>query len=516
MHQCSDDNRYHQPTNLLELKPWGFNPRDAVRYHVHHSMTTPLIHLANATVIDPTQPDPPRDLFIHDGRIIAAPDAQHPRQTIDLDGQVVLPGGIDMHTHLVTPAMAALRTLQEHVIPDDISSQLIGTPTWLRDQYLKLGITTAIDAAITPGDAPAAKLGLRELEPLNTGFLLLLSHHADLLPLINAGHLDAATALATKLFNNAGAMGIKLVNPGSMQAMDGPALDVIDIDQAAQGMTATPRQVLSFFLDLADKLNLAHPIHIHLPQLGTPDSAWTTCQWLDALQGRRAHLAHLQYHCYDYDDDWYLRSDVERVLKQLQANPQITADVGLTTFGPAYGMTADLALHDRLVELFGDEVGPTLRFQWEGRTSFGLQPLARDPQNLGYAMQWATGLELILLADNLNQLSLSIDYPNGGAIANYPQLIRCLMDKSYRDAILKEAHPAATQATTLKHISRQLTFDEVLQLTRTSPAKALGLKNKGNLHVGSDADLVIYPDAILKTGDFCQTPARVMINGRFL
>ena len=134
------------------------------------------------------------------------------------------------------------------------------------------GITTAIDAAIMPGDAPAAKLGLRELEPLNTGFLLLLSHHADLLAMINAGHMVAASQLAIKLFHNAGAMGIKLVNPGSMQTMDGPAVDVLDIDQTVQDMQATPRQVLTFFLDISDKLNLAHPVHIHLPQLGTPDS----------------------------------------------------------------------------------------------------------------------------------------------------------------------------------------------------------------------------------------------------
>ncbi len=487
-----------------------------MRYHVHHSMTTPIIHLANATVIDPAQPDPPRDLYIHDGKIIAQPADQHTKQTIDLTGHTILPGGIDMHTHLVTPAMSALRTLQQHVIRDVISDQLIGSPTWLRDEYLKLGITTAIDAAITPGDAPAAKLGLRELEPLNTGFLLLLSHHADLLSLINAGDVEAATELAIKLFRNATAMGIKLVNPGSMQTMDGPALDVLDIDQAVEGMQATPRQVLTFFLDLSDKLNIAHPVHIHLPQLGTPDSSPTTCQWLDAMVGRRAHIAHLQYHCYAYDEDWYLRSDVECVLKHLNDNPQITADVGLTAFGPAYGMTADLALHDRLVALFGDEVGPTLRFQWEGRTSFGLQPLDRDPQNLGYAMQWATGLELILLADNLNQLSLSIDYPNGGAIASYPQLIRCLMDKSYRDALLAKAHPAATQATNLKQITRQLSFDEILQLTRISPAHALGLENKGNLNLSSDADLVIYPDSISKTGDFSQTPTHVMIDGRFL
>ena len=338
-------------------------------------MTAPIIHLANAHVIDPTQSDPLCDLYIHDGHLIAKPDVQTNIQTHDCTGYSILPGAIDMHTHLVPPAMNALRTLQQVVIPDQVASTLIGSPKWLSQQYLNLGYTTAIDAAITPGDAPAARLQLRELAPLDTRFLLLLSHHADVLPLLQVQQFDEARDLASHLYQLSGAMGIKLVNPGSVHATDGPALDVIDIDTAVKGMSVTPRQVLHFFLDLADTLKLSHPIHIHLPQLGTPGSCEATLQWLAALDGHRAHIAHLQYDCYCYDEDWYMRSSVEDVLTALQCNKQITADVGLTGFGPAYALTSDLALHDRLLELFGEDVGPAMRFQWDGRTAFGLQPL---------------------------------------------------------------------------------------------------------------------------------------------
>ncbi|HCD33652.1 MAG TPA: hypothetical protein DER01_14680 [Phycisphaerales bacterium] len=479
-------------------------------------MTAPIIHLANAQVIDPTQSDLPRDLYIHDGHLIAKPDVQTHVQTHDCTGYTILPGAIDMHTHLVPPAMNALRTLQNVVIPDAVSPTLIGSPTWLSQQYLKLGYTTAIDAAITPGDAPAARLQLRELAPLDTGFLLLLSHHADVLALLEAQQFEAARDRAVHLYQLSGAMGIKLVNPGSVHATDGPALDVTDIDTAVDGMSVTPRQVLHFFLDLADTLKLSHPIHIHLPQLGTPGSCDATLQWLAAMDGCRAHIAHLQYDCYRYDEDWYLRSSVEDVLTALQRNKQITADVGLVGFGPAYALTSDLALHDRLLDLFGDDAGPALRFQWDGRSAFGLQPLDRDPQNLGYAMQWATGLELILLADNLDQLSLSIDYPNGGAVSLYPQLIHCLTNKSYRDAMLKQCHPAATQCTTLKQITRELSLDELLQLTRISPAHALGLKHKGDLKVGSRADMAMYQTPQCKIQTLSDKPTRMMIAGQFL
>lgn len=478
-------------------------------------MTVPILHLANATVIDPSQPDPPRDVFIAEGRIIAKPVASTPVQTHDCTGMTILPGAIDMHTHLVTPAISALRTLQAHVIPDEVSPTLIGSPAWLRQQFLDLGYTTLIDAAIAPGDAPAARLQLREFSPIHTGFLLLLSHHGDLLSLLNHQQWDRARDLATHLYHNSGAMGIKLVNPGSMHTHDGPALDVTDIDTVVNGMQVSPRAILSFFLDLADSLNLAHPIHIHLPQLGTPESCDTTLQWLNAMAGRRAHIAHLQYHCYQYDEDWYLRSGVEKVLTALQSSKLVTADVGLTGFGPAYALTSDLALHDRLCELFGDDAGPTMRFQWDGRTVFGLQPLDRNPQDLGYAMQWATGLELILLCDNLDQLSLSIDYPNGGAVSCYPQLIQCLTNKAYRDELLKHCHPAAMHNTSLASITRELTVSEILQLTRTSPARALGMSDRGNLQIGSSADIVMIQTSADIMERLAAKPDRIMIAGQF-
>ena len=238
--------------------------------------------------------------------------------------------------------------------------------------------------------------------------------------------------------------------------------------------------------------------------------------WLHAMEGRRAHIAHLQYDCYLPDEQWYFRSGVEQVLNALSKNKRITADLGLTGFGPAFGATADLALHDRLCDLFGDDLGPAMRLQWQGRTTFGLQKLDRHPQDLGYAMQWAVGLELALLCDDLDQLSLTIDYPNGGAVSQYPQLIRCLMNKPYRDELIDQCHPAVIHGTDLKNIKRELSIDEILKLTRTSPAKALGLKNKGHLQVGADADIAICRENGHVSEMFLEPCGRLMIHGKFL
>ena len=41
-----------------------------------------------------------RDIFIRDGRIIAAPSSEQASQEFDLSGKVVMAGAIDMHTHI--------------------------------------------------------------------------------------------------------------------------------------------------------------------------------------------------------------------------------------------------------------------------------------------------------------------------------------------------------------------------------------------------------------------------------
>jgi formylmethanofuran dehydrogenase subunit A len=44
----------------------------------------------------------------------------------------------------------------------------------------------------------------------------------------------------------------------------------------------------------------------------------------------------------------------------------------------------------------------------------------------------------------------------------------------------------------LMDLDREYTLNEIAIITRAGPARALGLKNKGHLGVGADADITIY------------------------
>jgi formylmethanofuran dehydrogenase subunit A len=74
----------------------------------------------------------------------------------------------------------------------------------------------------------------------------------------------------------------------------------------------------------------------------------------------------------------------------------------------------------------------------------------------------------------------------------YPQIIRLLMDSAFRHETLKTVHPEILASSVLASIDREYTLKEICIITRAGPARILGLKNKGHLGVGADADITIY------------------------
>ena len=76
---------------------------------------------------------------------------------------------------------------------------------------------------------------------------------------------------------------------------------------------------------------------------------------------------------------------------------------------------------------------------------------------------------------------MSTDHPNGGSFLAYPQIIRLLMDATYRQDVLKTVPKEVQERSLLGDITREYTLYEICIITRSGPAKILGLKNKGHL-----------------------------------
>ena len=99
---------------------------------------------------------------------------------------------------------------------------------------------------------------------------------------------------------------------------------------------------------------------------------------------------------------------------------------------------------------------------------------------------------------------------------SYPRLIRLLMDREFRmDQIRSVNQQAIKQTVLLDNLEREYTLQEIAIVTRAGPARLLGLRNKGQLGVGADADITIYMEHEDKEEMF-STPRYVLKDGRII
>jgi len=110
------------------------------------------------------------------------------------------------------------------------------------------------------------------------------------------------------------------------------------------------------------------------------------------------------------------------------------------------------------------------------------------------AIQWAVGLELLLLINDPWRVYLTTDHPNGAAFWRYPEIIRLLMDAEFRKEQIKKLPAKALSRIVLADLDREYSLNEIAIITSAGPARALGLPQKGSLGPGADADVAIYND----------------------
>jgi formylmethanofuran dehydrogenase subunit A len=293
---------------------------------------------------------------------------------------------------------------------------------------------------------------------------------------------------------------IKIVCPGGSEAFSwGKTVNSLDDPVPSFGVTA--RQIIQYLAKANEKLGLPHPIHLHTVKLGQPGNFDVTIETMEALKGIKVagngnggrtevlHMTHLQFHSYGGKGWKDFRSAAADVADYLNKNPHVSFDLGQIIFGDTTTMTADSAMEYSLYKLTHNK---WLNGDVELECGSGVVPFNYTRKNPVNAIQWTIGLEYALLVENPWRVVLTTDHPNGGPFTTYPGVISWLMSKKARDYLLQTSHKKATSGSTLSDIDRELTFNEIAILTRAAAARLLGLKNKGHLGIGADADVAVY------------------------
>ena len=477
-------------------------------------MTTPeRLRLTSGTVYDPANgvDGVVRDVCIEAGRIVADLPAGAPR--LDVRGMVVMPGGVDIHAHVAGSSVTHARRLlaEEHAADPVPAPRLADGPSPRAGsggtvpstfatgyRYAGLGYTTVMEAAVAPLAARQAHAELDDTPLIDSGFYVLLGNDDYLLRQLAARETARARDYAGWLLGVTRAYAIKIVNPGGVAAWKGGGADgsrnVSGLDEAVGSSAVTPRKILETLAGAAQALALPHPVHIHCNNLGQPGNAATTLESMRALAGRRAHFTHLQFHSYGGERGKPWKSRANDVIEYVNGHPEVSVDVGQVMFGPATTVTADGPVEHLLYASSGRK---WVNVDIELETGCGIVPYSYREKAAVAALQWAVGLELFLLAKDPWRVVLSTDHPNGGTFLQYPELIRLLMVRAYRDERLKAVNQKLlTGSALLDGLAREYTLGEIAIVTRAGPARLLGLPQKGHLAPGADADVTVYaPDA---------------------
>ncbi len=482
----------------------------------------PVLRVTGGKVHDPANgiDGVVKDICIADGRIVADGDGAKGGRTIDARGMVVFPGGVDVHTHVAGAALNFARGITPEnyrkairfTHAPDRRAGLGGiTPTTFATGYLyaAMGWTTVNEAAVPILSARHTHEELHDIPILDKASLVLMANNEIVLDLLEAGDVERAKQVVAWLVWAAKAYGVKAVNPGGLVAWKS-GKNASALSAPVEGYRrVTPALIIAGLAGIVDDLKLPHPLHLHCNNLGVPGNVATTIETMKTLEGRRAHLAHLQFHAYGGDDWPTLRSEAAAVAAHFNAQRNLTADAGAIVFGEAMTITADGPWEHVLHKLTGRKWS---NVDVENETGCGIVPYTYKERSLVNAVQWAAGLELLLLIDDPWRIFLTTDHPNGGTFWRYPELIRLLRDADYRRERAKKLPARARERMVLADLDRQYTLSEIAIVTSAGPARALGLSRKGHLGPGADADLALY-DENPAGGVMFQSPRYVIKGG---
>jgi formylmethanofuran dehydrogenase subunit A len=489
-----------------------------------------LTKITGGTVYDPANgiDGEVRDLWIEGGRMVAAPadPAVRPAREIDARGLVVMPGGVDMHCHIAGPKVNVARKMRPeekrrsevlHRTANTHSGTMGSVPSTFATgyKYAGLGYTTAFDAAIPPLGARHAHEEFEDTPCIDKGFYVLMGNNHYVMQSIQRNEPQKLKAFVAWLLGAAKGYAPKLVNPGGVEVWKShQGGNVHGLDERVDHFEVTPRQIIAGVAQAAAELRLPHPVHIHCNNLGMPGNWNTTLETMKTLEGRRGHVTHIQFHSYGggEGDENTFNSKVAPLAEYVNSHQNVTIDVGQVLFGETTSMTGDGPLGYFLSKVYH---GKWFSSDTEMEAGCGITPIKYKNKSLVHSLQWAIGLEWYLMVNDPWRVVMSTDHPNGGSFLAYPQIIRMLMDRTYRQDMLKTCHPRIRQRCSLADLDREYTLNEIAIITRAGPARILGLQRKGHLGPGADADITIYTPQENKETMF-ELPRMVIKSGRVI
>lgn len=480
--------------------------------------------IRNGSVFDPLNGinGDKKDIFIREGKVVPSLSSAEQKDALVIDarGKTVMPGGVDSHSHVAGTKVNAGRLMRPEDHYKSVREKTALThsgsgytvPSVYKQgyDYAAMGYTTVFEAAMPPLEARHTHEEMRATPILDMGAYMVLGNNWFIMRYLKEGDIEKAAAYTSWMLRTHKGYGIKCVNPAGVENW-GWARNVSGLDQPNIHFEVTPRELIRGLAEVNEMLGLPMSLHLHANNLGHPGN-WETArdslmitsgmearnksqlEWGETQESARrrqtVYLAHAQLSAYGGTSWRDFCSGAADLAKYINQVDDVVIDSGSVPFGPATTMTGDGPAQHDLYMITGQKWSNT---DVELECGSGVLPLVYMKSSPVHSVQWAIGLEVMLLIDDPWKTIMTTDHPNGGIFTQYPLLLTWLMSRKARDDTAKECHKWAYEKSTLGGVDRELSLYEMAIVTRANPARTIGMAyRKGHLGAGADGDVTIY------------------------
>lgn len=442
------------------------------------------------------------DICIRDGKIVESVGSG--ALVVDASGMMVMPGGVDIHSHIAGSKVNAGRILRPEDHEKDVemhtaltragTGHSIPSTYTTGYRYAKLGYTTVFEPATPLLKTRHTHEELDDTPIIDKGCFPLFGNDWRTLEYLQQGRIEECAAYIAWMLRATKGYAIKVVNPGGVEAWRWGRY-LTGLDDSVPNFEIKPREILRGICRVNQLLNLPHTIHVHTNDLAKIGNYATTIETMDCVRGlardngHAIHVTHVQF-TGRTGSAWHnVGSGAPEIADYVNKHSHVTVDMGQVVFMDTTTMTADGGFQYMLYQLSGNK---WMNFDVEVETGAGVVPYKYRRSNYVNAIQWGIGLELALLIKDPWRVYMTTDHPNGGDFTKYPKIISWLMSRKAREKSLKRINSIARNKLDLPDIDREYSFSEIAVVTRAGTARALGLHQKGHLGVGADADIAVY------------------------
>ena len=443
------------------------------------------------------------DIAVSKGKIVDRLIGRR-KKIIDASGMILMPGGVDIHSHIAGPKVNAGRLLrpEDHFKDFEVKTEKtrsgvgrsIPSTFTTGYRYSRMGYTTVMEPAMPMLMARHVHEELNDTPMIDKATYPMLGDCWFVLEPLAKGLIEQCAAYVAWTMEATRGYAIKLVNPGGLEAW-GFGRNVRDIDDPVPYFNITPREIIQGLCKVNQLLHLPHTIHVHTNNLGKPGNYETCLETMKCVENNGndgkpvMHVTHCQFSSFKGSDWRTFESGAEEIAKYVNMHSHVTTDMGQVVFTDTTTMTADGPFQYILYQLSHNK---WINNDVEAETSAGIVPFKYKRSSFVHAIQWSIGLELALMIEDPWKIYLTTDHPNAAPFMFYPKIISWLMSRVARERLLKKVNKRAEHKSLLGTLDREYSFSELAIATRAGQARALGLKEKGHLGVGADADVAIY------------------------